>query len=145
MPDHVDIKDISQLSLCKENQMNAMAALRQYQNVNRNAQVVEASPHRLIQMLLEGGLDRIAQARGALERKQIALKGELIGKAVAIIGGLREALDLKAGGELAANLDALYDYMMRRLTEANIHNDPQRLDEVAGLLRQVKSGWDGIA
>ncbi|MDM9651009.1 flagellar protein FliS [Pseudomonas indoloxydans] len=125
--------------------MNAMAALRQYQNVNRNAQVVEASPHRLIQMLLEGGLDRIAQARGALERKQIALKGELIGKAVAIIGGLREALDLKAGGELAANLDALYDYMMRRLTEANIHNDPQRLDEVAGLLRQVKSGWDGIA
>ena len=74
--------------------MNPMRALRQYQKVNSHAQISEASPHRLIQMLLEGGLDRIAQARGALERKQIALKGELIGKAVAIIGGLREALDL---------------------------------------------------
>ncbi|WP_028240711.1 flagellar export chaperone FliS [Stutzerimonas azotifigens] len=125
--------------------MNAMAAMRQYQNVNRNAQVLEASPHRLIQMLMEGGLERIAQARGALERGQVALKGELIGKAVAIVGGLREGLNMDAGGELAANLDSLYDYMARRLVEANIHNDTQRLDEVAGLLRQIKSGWDGIA
>lgn len=125
--------------------MNAMAALRQYQHVNRDAQVFEASPHRLIQMLIDGGLERIAQARGALERQQIHLKGELIGKAVAIIGGLREGLNLDAGGELATNLDDLYDYMMRRLTEANLHNDPQRLEEVAGLLRQIKDGWDGIA
>lgn len=125
--------------------MNASAALRQYQTVNRNAQVLEASPHRLIQMLMEGGLERIAQARGALERGQVALKGELIGKAVAIIGGLREALNPEAGGEYAANLDSLYEYMMRRLTEANRHSDVERLDEVSGLLRKVKEGWDGIA
>ncbi|MFC3609655.1 flagellar export chaperone FliS [Stutzerimonas tarimensis] len=125
--------------------MNASAALRQYQTVNRNAQVLEASPHRLIQMLMEGGLERIAQARGALERGQVALKGELIGKAVAIIGGLREALNPEVGGEYAANLDSLYEYMMRRLTEANRHSDVERLDEVSGLLRKVKEGWDGIA
>ena len=124
--------------------MNAMSAMRQYQTVNTQAQAVDASPHRLIQMLMEGGLTRIAQARGAMERQQIAMKGELIGKAIAIIGGLREGLDLQKGGELAANLDSLYQYMLSRLFEANVKNDAVMLDEVAGLLRNVKSGWDAI-
>lgn len=125
--------------------MNAMTALRQYQSVNTQAQVLEASPHRLIQMLMEGGLSRLAQARGALERGQVALKGELIGKAIGIIGGLREGLDLQQGGELAANLDGLYDYMVARLVEANLKNDAAPLEEVAELLRNVKTGWDGIS
>ncbi|RJG09861.1 flagella export chaperone FliS [Pseudomonas cavernicola] len=125
--------------------MNAMAALRQYQTVNTQAQAVDASPHRLIQMLMEGGLTRMAQARGALERGQVALKGELIGKAVGIVGGLRDGLNLEAGGELAMNLDRLYAYMSVRLLEANVKNDPAMLDEVAGLLRNIKSGWDAIA
>lgn len=125
--------------------MNAMTALRQYQTVNTQAQVFEASPHRLIQMLMEGGLSRLAQARGALERGQVALKGELIGKAIGIIGGLREALDLDKGGELALNLDSLYDYMVARLVEANLKYDAAMLDEVAGLLRNIKTGWDGIS
>ena len=124
--------------------MNAMTAMKQYQNVNTQAQAVDASPHRLIQMLMEGGLTRIAQARGAMERQQTAIKGELIGKAIAIIGGLREGLDLQKGGELAANLDSLYQYMVSRLLEANVKNDAASLDEVAGLLRNVKSGWDAI-
>ncbi len=124
--------------------MNAMAALKQYQSVNTQAQAVDASPHRLIQMLMEGGLTRIAQARGAMERQQTALKGELIGKAIAIIGGLREGLDLQRGGELASNLDSLYQYMVSRLLDANMKNEAASLDEVAGLLRNVKSGWDAI-
>lgn len=124
--------------------MNAMAALKQYQTVNTQAQAVDASPHRLIQMLMEGGLTRIAQARGAMERQQTALKGELIGKAIGIIGGLREGLDLQRGGELASNLDSLYQYMVSRLLEANMKNEAAPLDEVAGLLRNVKSGWDAI-
>ena len=124
--------------------MNAMAALRQYQTVSTQAQVSDASPHRLIQMLMEGGLSRLAQAKGAMERGQVALKGELLGKAIAIIGGLREGLDLRQGGELAANLDSLYEYMIRRLLEANRSNDIAALDEVSSLLREVKSGWDGI-
>lgn len=124
--------------------MNAMTAMKQYQSVNTQAQAVDASPHRLIQMLMEGGLTRIAQARGAMERQQTAIKGELIGKAIAIIGGLREGLDLQQGGELAANLDSLYQYMVARLLEANVKNEAAPLDEVAGLLRNVKSGWDAI-
>lgn len=125
--------------------MNAMAALKQYQTVNTQAQVFDASPHRLIQMLMEGGLSRLAQAKGAMERGQVALKGELLGKAIAIIGGLREGLDLRQGGELAANLDSLYEYMSSRLLQANRSNDVAIIDEVAGQLREVKSGWDGIA
>ena len=124
--------------------MNAMTAMKQYQSVNTQAQAVDASPHRLIQMLMEGGLTRIAQARGAMEREQTSMKGELIGKAIGIIGGLREGLDLQKGGELAANLDNLYQYMVSRLLEANVKNDAALLDEVAGLLRNVKSGWDAI-
>lgn len=125
--------------------MYAMAAMKQYQSVNTNAQLVDASPHRLIQMLMEGGLARLAQARGAMERGDVALKGALIGKAVDIVGGLREALNQDEGGEVAANLDNLYAYMTTRLLEANLKNDPAILDEVAGLLREVKAGWDGIA
>lgn len=124
--------------------MNAMAALRQYQTVNTQSQVGDASPHRLIQLLMEGGMSRLAQARGAMQYGQVAIKGELIGKAIGIIGGLREGLDLQKGGEVAANLDRLYEYMVSRLVEANRSNDPALLDEVAGLLRNVKSGWDAI-
>ena len=125
--------------------MNAMTALRQYQTVNTQAQLHEASPHRLIQMLMEGGLTRLAQARGAIERGQVGQKGELIGKAVGIICGLRGALDMEQGGELAVNLDGLYDYMVSRLIEANVQNDAAPLDEVAALLRNVKAGWDAIS
>lgn len=124
--------------------MNAYAAMKQYQSVNVNVQVGEADPHRLIQMLMEGGLQRLAQARGAMQHGNMPLKGELIGKTVGIIGGLRAALDHDKGGEVAANLERLYDFMTRRLSEANLRNDPAMLDEVSGLLREVKEGWDGI-
>ncbi len=125
--------------------MNAMTAMRQYQSVNTQAQALSADPHRLIQMLIEGGLTRLAQARGAMQRDQTALKGELIGKAIAIVGGLRQGLDVQKGGELAANLDSLYEYMTTRLMEANLKNDPAIIEEVSELLREVKSGWDAIA
>lgn len=125
--------------------MNAMAAMRQYQQVGVKAQVTEADPHRLIQMLMQGGLDRIAQARGAMEREAYGEKGVLIGKAINIIGGLRDVLDKEAGGELVTNLERLYEYMTMRLFEASRHNDVSKLDEVAKLLSEIKSGWDGIA
>ena len=121
-----------------------MAALKQYQTVNTQAQAIEASPHRLIQMLMEGGLTRLAQARGAMERNQVALKGELISKAIGIIGGLREGLNLEQGGEVAQNLAALYDYSIRTLTEANLQNSQEKLDEVAKIFINIKEGWDGI-
>lgn len=125
--------------------MYAKSAMRHYQQVNNHAQVLEASPHRLIQMLMEGGLSRLAQAKGALNRGQTAEKGVLIGKAIDIIGGLRESLDPEKGGQIAVNLNDLYLYMTQRLVEANQHNDEAKIDEVAKLLRTIKEGWDGIA
>lgn len=125
--------------------MNAMAAMRQYQQVGVKAQVTEADPHRLIQMLMQGGLDRIAQAKGAMEREAFAEKGVLIGKAISIIGGLRDALDQDVGGELAANLDRLYEFMTMRLFEASRHNDVDKLNEVGKLLGEIKQAWDQIA
>lgn len=125
--------------------MNPMLALRQYQKIGAQAQTSEASPHRLVQMLMEGGLDRIAQAKGAMERKDIANRGILISKAIGIVGGLREGLDLENRAESVAELDALYAYMMKRLAEANVKADPKILDEVADLLHTVKEGWDAIA
>ena len=108
-------------------------------------EVVEnASPHALIQMMMGGALDRIAAAKGFMERGSIPEKGAQIGWAISIIDGLRLSLDKSAGGELAQNLENLYDYMMTRLLDANIRNEPAYLDEVAGLLRQVKSAWDAI-
>lgn len=124
--------------------MNPMLALRQYQKVNGVAQTSEASPHRLVQMLMQGGLDRIAQAKGAIERNDLAQKGILIGKAIGIIGGLREGLDLENQAEALADIDGLYAYMSRRLVEANVQNDPEILNEVARLLITVKEGWDAI-
>jgi flagellar secretion chaperone FliS len=119
--------------------------LAQYQQVNTGTGVESASPHRLIQMLMEGVLQRLAEAKGATQRKLVAEKGEAIGKAISIITGLRDSLNKDVGGELTANLDDLYDYMQRRLLEANIQNSEEMLDEVAQLMHTIKSGWDGIA
>ena len=124
--------------------MNPMLALRQYQKVGAQAQTSEASPHRLVQMLMEGGLDRIAHAKGAIARNDIPAKCVAIGKAIGIVGGLREGLDLEKQADALADLDSLYAYMMKRLAEANIKSDPKILDEVAGLLSTVKEGWDAI-
>ncbi|WP_426113153.1 flagellar export chaperone FliS [Pseudomonas sp. DSP3-2-2] len=125
--------------------MNPMLALRQYQKVNAHAQTSEATPHRLVQMLMEAGLDRIAQAKGAIGRKDIPAKGVLIGKAIEIVGGLREGLDMEKSADTLTRVDNLYIYMMQRLAEANIKSDPLILDEVSSLLGTVKEGWDAIA
>ncbi len=125
--------------------MNASTAMKQYQSVSLRSQVADASPHRLIQMLMAGGLTKLAQARGAMERGQTALKGELIGHAISIVGGLREGLDLARGGEVASNLDRLYEYMGGRLLEANMKDSIPMLDEVTVMLRDIKSSWDAIA
>jgi len=116
----------------------------QYATVGTQTGITEASPHRLIQMLLDGALDKIARAKGAMQRRQIEEKGNNITSAGSIVLGLRSSLDMEAGGELAANLDNLYDYMFRRLMDAHINNEEAALDEVASLLREIKNGWDAI-
>jgi flagellar protein FliS len=127
--------------------MNPMRALRQYQKVNSHAQISEASPHRLVQMLMEGALDRMAQAKGALARGDIAQKGLMLGKAIDIIIGLRDGLDAEKSENPAyvQQLESLYVYMTNRLMDANQQNDADMIDEVARLMITVKEGWDAIA
>ena len=119
-------------------------ALNQYKAVGVNASVEDATPHRLIQMLMEGALARMAAAQGNMTRGEVGPKGENVSLAISIIGGLQGCLDQERGGEVAENLDRLYDYMARRLLEANAENDPAKLTEVQRLLAEVKSGWDAI-
>lgn len=123
---------------------NSRSAVNHYSQVDTYSAVSGADPHRLVLMLMDGALGKIATARGGMERRDIAAKGEAIGQAISIIDGLRTSLDMEAGGEIALNLDSLYDYMERRLTEANIHNDVSILEEVAGLLGEIRGAWQAI-
>jgi len=124
--------------------MNAVSAMKQYQEVSVHSGIMDASPHLLIQMLMEGALEKIALAKGSMTNNEIARKGENISKAIAIIGGLKSSLNMEVGGALAENLSNLYDYMANRLVVANLRNDESILDEVASLMVEIKMGWDGI-
>ena len=117
----------------------------QYSQVDNYTGVTEASPHRLVQMLLDGVLGKIAAVKGLMLRNDISKKGEVIGQAISIIGGLRSSLDMEAGGEIAVNLDNLYEYMERQLIKANLENNTVLLDEVVVLLREIKVAWDSIS
>jgi len=103
-----------------------------------------ASPHRIIQMLMEGALAKIATAKGCVERGDVAEKSKQITWGMNIIQGLRSSLDAEKGGEIASNLDSLYEYMGRKLLEANLNDDTALLDEVTSLLSEIKAGWDEI-
>lgn len=121
------------------------AALQQYKSTSNYGGAVEASPHKLVEMLYAGAIERLATARGAVLRGETAVKLRVLGSALAIVEHLRLSLDREAGGAIARNLDELYDYMGRRLLQANVRDDAEAIDEVLGLLRQLKSAWDGIA
>lgn len=115
-----------------------------YKRVAVETGVQAADSHRLVGMLFDGLLQAVAAARGAMERGDLVAKGEQIGKAVRIVEeGLKAGLD-PAGGEMARNLGALYDYSVRRLTEANLRNDAKALAEVAGLIEPVAQAWQDI-
>jgi flagellar secretion chaperone FliS len=124
---------------------NSQEALKQYRELGLETQINNASPHRLIQLLMDGALDRMNGAKAAMERGDAATKGVLIGKAMGIVSGLRSSLDMSVEGtDLPERLDDLYDYMGRRLLEASAFNKVEMLTEVIDLLKTVKSGWDAI-
>lgn len=125
--------------------MNGQSALNAYANTHAHASVFDASPHKLISLLLNGAQSRLTTARGAIERGETARRGELIGRVIDIISTLQANLDMDKGGDIAGNLDALYDYMVRRLLEANRTASPEIIDEVVSLLGEVQAGWDAIA
>jgi flagellar protein FliS len=120
-------------------------AAKAYQQLDTQSQIDEASPHRLIQLMMERALAKIGLARSQLKDGKVQEKGNNISDAISIINGLQASLNHKADRRMSENFDALYAYMMRRLLEANLQNDDGILDEVAGLLRELKEAWDAIA
>jgi len=121
------------------------SAASAYAKVGLETGVIAASPHKLILMLFEGAQLAIRTAGMHMRAGNIAAKSEAIAKAITIIsGGLKSALDLKQGGEIAMRLDALYDYMCQRLFTANVKNQPELLDEVSALLSELYSAWKQI-
>lgn len=124
---------------------NSQEALKQYRQLGLETQINNATPHRLIQLLMDGALERLNGARAAMERGDAATKGVLINKAMGIISGLRSSLNMSVEGtDLPERLDNLYDYMVRRLLEASTFNKTEMIVEVIDLLKTIKSGWDGI-
>ncbi|MFT5218340.1 MAG: flagellar protein FliS [Planctomycetota bacterium] len=112
-----------------------------YANNDVYSGAMYADPHSLITQMLDGALTRIAQAKGAIARSDVAAKAELISKAVLIVGGLEGCVSHERGGDLAVNLSRLYQYMSVTLTQANISNDIEKLEEVSRLLLEIKSAW----
>lgn len=119
--------------------------VNEYARVGIETGVAAANPHKLIIMLYDGAITACQSAVREIERKDYAVKGTLISKAIMIIeSGLRLSLDKKAGGEIAESLDALYGYMSNRLYVANLKNDPAPVNEVIKLLSDLKTAWEAI-
>lgn len=125
--------------------MNMNKGAQQYARMNKQTAVEGANPHQLITMLYQGALDSLQQAVGCFDRDDIEGRAHHLGRVVTILGGLQGFLDHEKGGEIATNLDKLYDYMSVRLYEASRDKTKAPVLEVINLLREVKEGWDGIA
>ena len=123
----------------------------QYRAVRSHGLIADASPARLVQIMFEQILSQLAIARGCIERiknnlplNEVVSKGHALGKGIRLINQLNNSLDMERGEQVAANLRALYVYMLARLTMANVTNDAGIVAEVIGLVQKVKTGWDQI-
>lgn len=119
-------------------------AIASYRAIGAHGDVESADPHRLIELMMDGVLERIAAAVGLMARGEVAAKGENVSRAIMLVEALRAALDSTRGEPIVANLDALYEYMARRLLESNLRNDRAGFEEVSGLLREIRDAWRQI-
>lgn len=118
--------------------------VKAYKAVGVKDDLAVADPHRVIQLLMQGALENIAKAKGAIERKDFAVKSATISKAMAIISALQNSLDMEAGGEISDNLWSLYDFMINHLMLASRENSVEKLSDVLEVLLTIKSAWDQI-
>ena len=119
-------------------------SLQAYKKVSVDSQLTAASPHKIVQMLMAGASERLIQGKAAMQAGNIPVKGERLGKALDIIISLRSCLSMDDGGDIAKNLDQLYEFMITQISAANHKNDPQPIDDVIDIIREIKSAWDQI-
>lgn len=124
--------------------MNAESALSAYIATRNESALTDSSPQKLIGLLLDRVLEHLAKAVGAIDRGDMAARGEAVGKAMTIITSMQAYLDYDKGGDIAKNLSDLYDYMNGRLLLASSENSVEHLNEVSELLHDIKVGWDAI-
>lgn len=119
-------------------------SMKAYKSVALDSQKTVASPYQIVKMLLAGSLERLAKSRVAIEKNNYEQRGELISSTLLILAELRMSLDHEAGGEIADNLDKLYEFIMGELVEANSKNDVEQVEVASRLLREIKDAWDNI-
>lgn len=117
--------------------------IKAYTAGNLAADLATADPHRVIQLMMQGCLERLAQAKGAIERKDMEAKSVAISKAQGLLHGLQDTLDMKQG-QIAEDLFALYAYMDERIWDASVKRETAPLDEVMSLMVTIKSAWDQL-
>jgi len=122
----------------------ALKGINAYKKGNLKQDIAQADPHKLTLMLMQGSLDRMAYAKGCMERKDFEGKAEHLSRATAILMNLRDTLDLSTETDFSDNLFALYDYMLQRLIDANVQNSLKIMDEVINLMLPIKTAWTQI-
>jgi flagellar protein FliS len=115
---------------------------QQYANNYVETSVMEATPYKLVKLLYDAAIKNLGVVKVFVERKEYAKKAEHVNKVISILHGLKAGLDMEAGGEVAENLWALYDYMVRRTFQASAKNDLAMFEEVASLLKELNEAWD---
>jgi flagellar secretion chaperone FliS len=123
---------------------SSRSTLAEYRSVATHGGVAAADPHRLVLMLMDGALERLAQARACI-RHAVGVENnrqsDLLQAAISILDELRAGLDLQVGDTIAVHLDDLYDYMSRQLIKATLQQRPEIIDEVAHLLKEICAAW----
>lgn len=120
---HISVKKYSQVSVSNINEM---------------------TPYEQINLVFNNILGRLAATKGFIERKEIEKKGENLSSCILLLGALQDALNFDKGGDISNNLLSLYDFCQRRLTEANINNDIDAVNDVIRIVKEIKEGWDAI-
>ena len=121
-----------------------LKGIESYGDVKHSTGVATANNVELIQMLFDGVIESLSTAKGHIQRGSIAEKSKSIARASRIVLGLQGALDFEKGGDLASNLNELYSYVTRRLIHVNLHNDLKALEEIFGLMSEIREAWDTV-
>lgn len=115
-----------------------------YRQTAVETRVHEADPHKLVELMLEGAIQRLRTAEACVASGDISRKAKAASEAGAIVDSLSGCLDFEQGGDIAQRLEALYDYASRKIATANMSNDAEGFGEVATLLSDVFSAWKQI-